>query len=159
MCSRVRCGPGRRRAGTTREPGAGGRDLLVRARADVETAHDHARRGGGARRRALAVRVESCCIATGATTSGSATGVPSTRRRGRDLGDVDEHARPELPALEGRAVRAQRPLVARAALEVAPGPGLDPLLGDPLEVVGDVDSASSSPQSSSAFAAISRSPP
>ena len=56
-------------------------------------------------------------------------------RRGRgDLGHVAEDAGPERPAREGGAVLAQRLLVARAAGEVGPRPGLEPVLGEPLVV-------------------------
>ena len=53
----------------------------------------------------------------------------------RDRRHVDEHARPEPELRERLAVPAQRPLVAGAADDVAPGLGRDGLLGQPLGVV------------------------
>ena len=58
--------------------------------------------------------------------------VAEHRRRGRARVDVDEHARPELPAPERLDVVAQRQLVARAARVVAVRAGLEPLGREPL---------------------------
>src|SRR5262249_31493440 len=80
---------------------------------------------------------------------------PEQRRLKRDLGDVDEHPRPEPPAPEGGDVRAERDLVPGTALEVAPDGWVDLRRGR-LEIVRDVDHRANL---SSALRAISRSPP
>ena len=88
--------------------------------------------------RAIATSPSSCAIcwnAIGATRAGIETGVPSTVVSRRDRRDVDENARPEPETRERLAVPAKRPLVARAADDVAPGLGRDGLLGQPLGVV------------------------
>ena len=59
-------------------------------------------------------------------------------RLGRDVRDVDQDARPQLPALVRLGVAAQGALVAGAAGEVAVRAGLELLERQPLEV-GDVD--------------------
>jgi hypothetical protein len=59
-------------------------------------------------------------------------------RPGRDVGDVDQDARPELPALVGIGIPPQGPLVAGAAGEVAVGARLELLERETLEV-SDVD--------------------
>ena len=58
--------------------------------------------------------------------------------RGRDLADVDEHARAQLPRAKAADVGAQRVLVAGAARVVGIRPGLEPLARRLLEV-GDVE--------------------
>jgi hypothetical protein len=60
------------------------------------------------------------------------------RRSGRDLGDVDEDARAQLPALIGLGVPPQGALIAGASGEVAVGARLELLERKPLEV-GNVD--------------------
>ena len=75
--------------------------------------------------------------ATGATSSGIETGVPSTVVSVVAALDVDQRARSQPPAREGLDVVAQRALVAGAAGEVAVGAGIEPLAREPL-VVGDV---------------------
>jgi hypothetical protein len=57
---------------------------------------------------------------------------------GRHLGDVDQHPRSQLPALERLGVAAQRALVAGPSGEVGVRPRLEPLEGQALEI-GDVD--------------------
>ena len=94
------------------------------------------RRGRAARRRALAVRVVELLVGDGPDDDRQLDRRAEHGRGRRDLGHVAEDAGPERPAREGGAVLAQRPLVARAAGEVRPRPGLEPLLGEPL-VVGD----------------------
>jgi hypothetical protein len=59
-------------------------------------------------------------------------------RLGGDAGDVDQYARPQLPALVGLGVAPQGPLVAGAAGEVAMGTRLQLLERQALEI-GDVD--------------------
>jgi hypothetical protein len=59
-------------------------------------------------------------------------------RRRRDLGDVDEDARPELAPLEGGDVVAERDLVAGAAGVVGERLRVERFLREPL-VVPDVD--------------------
>jgi hypothetical protein len=59
-------------------------------------------------------------------------------RPGRDVRDVDQDTRPQLPAPVGLGVSPQGALVARAAGEVAVRTRLEPLGRQPLEV-GDVD--------------------
>ena len=56
----------------------------------------------------------------------------------RDLGDVDQDARPQLPALRRLGVPPQGSLVTGAAGEVAVGTRLELLEREPLEI-GDVD--------------------
>jgi hypothetical protein len=56
----------------------------------------------------------------------------------RDVRDVDQDPRPQLPGPVGLGVTPQRALVAGAAREVAVGPRLELLEREPLEV-GDVD--------------------
>jgi hypothetical protein len=56
----------------------------------------------------------------------------------RDVRNVHQHARPQLPALVGLGVPPQGALVARAAGEVAVRTRLELLEREPLEI-GDVD--------------------
>ena len=56
----------------------------------------------------------------------------------RDVRDVDQDARPQLPALVGLGVAAQGALVAGAPGEVAVGPWLELVEREALEI-GDVD--------------------
>jgi hypothetical protein len=60
---------------------------------------------------------------------------------GRDVGDIDQDARAQLPALVGLGVTPQGSLVARAAGEVAVRTRLELLEREPLEI-GDVDGIS-----------------
>ena len=76
--------------------------------------------------------------ATGATRIGISSWAAEDGRPGRDLGDVDQHPRPQFPALEGFRVPAQRALVSGAAGEIAVRPRLELLGGQPLEI-GDVE--------------------
>jgi hypothetical protein len=59
-------------------------------------------------------------------------------RRRRDVRDVDQHARPELPAIVGLGIAPQGPLVAGAAGEVAVRARLELLERKTLEI-RDVD--------------------
>jgi hypothetical protein len=63
---------------------------------------------------------------------------PEDGRPRRDLRDVDQRPRAELPALVGLGVPPEGPLVARAPGEVAVGPRLELLEREALEV-RDVD--------------------
>ena len=116
------------------ESRCGGRDLLVRARAERRDGHACARGGSAARRRAVAVGVVELLVGDGRDDDRQLDLRPEHGRRRRDRGHVAEDARPERPACEGGAVLAQRPLVAGAAGEVGPRAWLDALLGDPLVV-------------------------
>jgi hypothetical protein len=63
----------------------------------------------------------------------------------RDVRDVDQDARPELPALVGLGVPPQGALVTGAAGEVAVSPGFELLERQPLEV-RDVDRIGDAPR-------------
>ena len=67
--------------------------------------------------------------ATGAISTGIESSWPSTVVAVVQAADVDEHARPQLPAPERLDVVAQRQLVAGAAGEVAVRAGVEPLRG------------------------------
>ena len=88
----------------------------------------------------------------------SAIAAPSTVVSVVTASDVDEHARPERPALERRTVRTERRLVAGAAGEERPRPRLDERLREPLVLVA-VERGAHAASLSRAFSAISRSPP
>ena len=91
--------------------------------------------------RAIASSPSGCAMrwnAVGATSTGSEISRPEDGRRRRHLRDVDEHSRPQHPALERRAILAHRPLVAGPADDVAERGGVEPLLGRAL-VVPDVE--------------------
>ena len=76
-----------------------------------------------------------CWKATGATAMGIESGAPSTSASVVTSDDVHEDARAQLPLPERLAVAAQRALVAGPAREVAVGARLQPVRGEPLEIV------------------------
>ena len=91
--------------------------------------------------RAIASSPSGCTVrwkAVGATNRGIELFVPSTVVSVVTSRDVDEHPRPQDPALERRPVLPQRPLVVRAAHDVAERAGVEPRLRGAL-VVPDVD--------------------
>ena len=91
--------------------------------------------------RAIASSPSGCTVrwkAVGATNSGIELSVPSTVVAVVTSRDVDEHARPQDPALERGPILTQRPLVVRPTRDVAERARVEPLLRRAL-VVPDVD--------------------
>ena len=116
------------------EPRRGGRDLLVRARGERRDGHARARRGGAARRRALAVGVVELLVGDRRDEDRQldrrcrAPSSPSrsrTRRRGRAAGTSSARTR-----RGSRAASTRRPSRRRGR----PTARLEPLLGEPLVV-------------------------
>ena len=118
--------------------GSRGRHLLRSRVGDRREAHQRSRRGGRACHSALAVGMGEPLERDGRDEKRHRDGRAEHSRRGRDLRDVDEHARPEAQPLPGREVARQHALVAGAAGIEAEGAGLEPRLRETLEV-GDAD--------------------